>query len=54
MTGLLALSSDFWSYAVIAIAILAATAIGEKPCRRCFPFPTNRPSSESESLGGEQ
>jgi hypothetical protein len=34
MTGLLALAPNFWSYFVIAIGILAAIAIGEKPCRR--------------------
>jgi hypothetical protein len=36
MTGLLALAPDFWSYACIAFGILAAIAIGEKPCRRLF------------------
>ncbi len=34
MTGLLALAPNFWSYACIAIGILAAIAIGERPCRR--------------------
>jgi hypothetical protein len=34
MTGILALASNDWSYACIAIGILAAIAIGEKPCRR--------------------
>ncbi len=36
MTGLLALAPNFWSYACIAIGILAAIAIGEK-CS-CWPF----------------
>ena len=36
MTGTLALAPNFWSYACIAIGILAAIAIGEKPCRGYF------------------
>jgi hypothetical protein len=36
MTDILALAPNFWPYACIAIGILAAIAIGEKPCRRLF------------------
>lgn len=36
MTALLALAPNFWSYACIAVGILAAIAIGERPCRRVF------------------
>jgi len=40
MIGLLALAPNFWSYVCIAIGILAAIAIGEKPS--CWPFARNR------------
>jgi hypothetical protein len=49
MIGLLALAFN-WPYGCIAIGILAAIAIGKKPCRRYF---SSRPSPEMDSVSDQ-